>query len=230
MVQADLPSPNTAGGPDNGRSADQPDGAARAIPRESITGVIMAGGKGRRMGGEDKGLLQIRGKPMLQYVLETLRPQVGRILINANRNQDRYRQLGYPVVADISGDFLGPLAGMASALQASDTEYLLTVPCDSPLLPASLAEVLFQALHRQQAEISVATDGQRMQPVFALLRRSLLPSLLEYLDNGGRKIDTWYAQHSTALADCSAFPDAFLNVNTPEEQTQVERKLTDLER
>ena len=230
MAPADQSPQDTAGSRHKSRCAEPPGETTRGMPRASITGVIMAGGKGRRMGGEDKGLLQIRGKPMIQYVLEALRPQVGRILINANRNQDRYRQLGYPVVADISGDFLGPLAGMASALQASDTEYLLTVPCDSPLLPASLAEVLFQALHRQQAEISVATDGQRMQPVFALLRRSLLPSLLEYLDNGGRKIDTWYAQHSTALADCSAFPDAFLNVNTPEEQTQVERKLTDLER
>lgn len=200
------------------------------ISRESITGVIMAGGQGRRMGGEDKGLLEIRGKPMIQYVLDTLRPQVGRILINANRNQERYRELGCPVVTDISGDFLGPLAGMASALQTSESEYLLTVPCDSPLLPARLAEVLSEALQGQQAEISVATDGERMQPVFALLRRSLLPSLLEYLAQGGRKIDTWYAQHRTALADCSGFPDAFLNVNTPQEQALVERKLMDLER
>jgi molybdenum cofactor guanylyltransferase len=190
----------------------------------------MAGGKARRMGGEDKGLLEVRGKPMIAYVLETLRPQVGQLLINANRNQDRYRELGYRVVTDIRGDYLGPLVGMASAMQASDTEYLLSVPCDSPLLPTRLADALFQALDRQQAEISVAYDGRRMQPVFALLRRSLLPSLLEYLNHGGRKIDTWYTERHTALADCSRFPDAFLNVNTPEEQALVERKLEELAR
>ena len=230
MAQADQPPPDTPDSRDNSHCVQQPCGTARGIPRESITGMVMAGGKGRRMGGEDKGLLQIHGQPMIQYVLDALCPQVSRILISANRNQDRYRQLGYPVVTDISGDFLGPLAGMASALQACETEYLLTAPCDSPLLPATLAEVLFQALEQKRAELSVASDGQRMQPVFALLRRSLLPSLLEYLDNGGRKIDTWYAQHTTALADCSGFPDAFLNVNTPEDQTLVERKLMDLQR
>lgn len=230
MAEADQPPPDINGSQHASRPAEQPGEATRNIPRESITGVVMAGGKGRRMGGEDKGLLQIRGKPMIQYVLDALRPQVGRVLINANRNQERYRQLGYPVVPDINGDFLGPLAGMASALQESKTEYLLTVPCDSPLLPARLGELLYTALQEQRADISVATDGRRMQPVFALLRRRLLPSLLKYLDRGGRKIDTWYAEHTTALADCSCFPDAFLNVNTPEEQTLVEQKLTELAR
>ena len=230
MAEVDQPPPDIADSQHASRPAEQPGEATRSTPRESITGVVMAGGKGRRMGGEDKGLLQIRGKPMIQYVLDALRPQVGRVLINANRNQERYRQLGYPVVPDINGDFLGPLAGMASALQASETEYLLTVPCVSPLLPARLGELLYTALQEQQADISVATDGQRMQPVFALLRRRLLPSLLEYLDRGGRKIDTWYAEHTTALADCSGFPDAFLNVNTPAEQTLVEQKLTELAR
>lgn len=230
MAEADPSPPGIAGSRSTSHSREHPGKAIPVIARGSITGVVMAGGKGRRMGGEDKGLLQIRGKPMIEYVLETLRPQVGQILINANRNQEHYRRLGYPVVADISGGFLGPLAGMASALQASETEYLLTVPCDSPLLPARLAEVLSKALLEQKAEISVATDGERMQPVFALLRRSLLPSLLDYLDQGGRKIDTWYAQHPTALADCSGFPGAFLNVNTPEEQALVEQKLMDRER
>jgi molybdenum cofactor guanylyltransferase len=231
MAQLDQPPARCPpGGRDNEPYTEQPGAVAEAIPRDAITAVIMAGGKARRMGGQDKGLLVIRGKPMIQYVLDTLRPQVGKLLINANRNQDRYRELGYPVVADLSADYLGPLVGMASAMQASDTEYLLSVPCDSPLLPARLAEVLFQALHRQQAEISVAHDGQRMQPVFALLRRRLLPSLLDYLEHGGRKIDTWYAQHATALADCSGFPDAFLNVNSPEDQVLLERKLAELAR
>jgi molybdenum cofactor guanylyltransferase len=177
------------------------------------------------MGGADKGLLPLAGRPMVEHVVRALEPQVGAILINANRNLERYERLGLPVVCDRMGDFFGPLVGMASAMERATTPYLLTVPCDSPLVPADLAATLYRALADAGAELSVAHDGKRMQPVFALLDRALLPSLLAYLDAGGRKIDTWYAEHRVALADFSGQPQAFLNVNTPEDQAEVERLL-----
>jgi molybdenum cofactor guanylyltransferase len=200
------------------------------IPKKKITAVILAGGRAQRMGGEDKGLLPVHGKPMIEYIIETLKPQVGQILINANRNLERYQQYGYPVVSDIMGEYFGPLVGMASGIQSAQTEYVVTVPCDSPLLPNDLVSNLYMQLQKDDAELAVAHDGERMQPVFALLSCDLLPDLLHYLESGGRKIDTWYAQHATALADCSGFPDAFLNVNSPEDQVLVERKLAELAR
>ncbi len=203
-----------------------PNPEAAVVPREAITAVIMAGGKGRRMGGQDKGLLEVGGRPLIEYVRDALQPQVGRILINANRNRERYEGFGCPVIEDLSGGYLGPLVGMASGLAASETDYLLAVPCDSPLVPEALAERLYLALQATGAEIAVAHDGSRMQPVFSLLKRELLPNLRQYLQDGGRKIDTWYAQRSTALADFSEYPDAFLNINTEEERQELERKLT----
>ncbi len=198
---------------------------AAVLPQQDITGVILAGGRSQRMGGEDKGLIRIDGRPMIDHIIGTLGPQVGPLLINANRNLEDYRRFGYPVVPDSMGDFYGPLVGMASALQATETEYLLTVPCDSPLLPHNLAQALYGALHTHQAEISVAHDGVRMQPVFALLRRDLLANLLVYLEAGGRKIDTWYAQHRLVIVDFSDRADTFFNVNTQQERRMLERKL-----
>ena len=194
-------------------------------PKEDITAVILAGGRGRRMGGEDKGLVELAGKTMAEHVITAVRPQVGELLINANRNQDAYARLGYPVFADLVGDYSGPLAGMASAVQHARTAYVVIAPCDSPLVPENLVQRLYQAMHQAGAEISVAHDGNRMQPVFALLRRSLLESLQSFLDIGERKIDRWYAQHKTALADFSDQPETFLNVNTPEDRKALEDKL-----
>lgn len=195
------------------------------LPRPDITGVILAGGRSQRMGGEDKGLVRIDGRPMVDHIIRALSPQVGPLLINANRNLDDYRGFGYPVIPDIMGDFYGPLVGMASALQVTETDYLLCVPCDSPLLPHNLAQALYGALHARQAEIGVAHDGSRMQPVFALLRRDLLADLLTYLEAGGRKIDTWYAQHRLVIVDFSDRADTFFNVNTQQERRMLERKL-----
>ena len=195
------------------------------VPRQEITAVILAGGLARRMGGQDKGLMLLNGQPMIEHVIAALIPQVGTLLINANRNLETYRSYGYPVIEDMMGDYFGPLVGMASGVQAAATPYLLSVPCDSPLLHAALAEILFRALEADQAEISVAHDGTRMQPVFALLRRELLPDLLAYLKNGGRKIDTWYAQHRLALADFSDWPDTFLNINTTDDRIDLEQKM-----
>jgi molybdenum cofactor guanylyltransferase len=193
--------------------------------KPEITAVILAGGKARRMGGEDKGLVDLGGRPMIEYVIEAIRPQVDTLTINANRNLERYEAYGFHVVTDMMGDYFGPLVGMASAMQVTDTPCLLTVPCDSPLLREDLASRLYAALLREDAELSVVHDGERMQPVFALLRTDLLSSLLAYLGAGGRKIDTWYNQHKVALADFSMFPDMFLNINTPEDQTALSRRL-----
>jgi molybdopterin-guanine dinucleotide biosynthesis protein A len=199
--------------------------AAPRIPLEDISAVILAGGRARRMSGEDKGLIELKGRPLIYHIITALRPQVGEILINANRNLERYRAFGYPVIEDIMGDFFGPLVGMATGMQATDKPYLLTVPCDSPLVPAQLAGSLYRALIGEKAELSVAHDGVRMQPVFALLDCRLLPGLLDYLNGGGRKIDTWYARHRLALADFSAVPEMFLNLNTPEDKTALESRL-----
>lgn len=179
------------------------------------------------MGGNDKGLLQVAGRPMIEHVIASLRPQVDCLLINANRNHDTYLRYGLPVIADALAGFQGPLAGMASALHASRTPLLVTVPCDSPFVPASLVLRLAQALLAQDAEIATAHDGERMQPVFSLLRTELLRSLQAFLARGERKIDRWFALHRTAIADFSDQPDTFLNVNTPGEIERVEALLRD---
>ncbi len=195
-------------------------------PRQDITGVVLAGGRARRMGGEDKGLIRVGGEAMVVHALRGLEPQVGALLVNANRNQERYAELGgCDVVTDTEGDYAGPLAGMASAMQRATTRYILTVPCDSPLLAPSLGERLFGALLADDAEISVAHDGTRMQPVFALLDCALRQSIVDYLASGGRKIDAWYAQRRLAIADLSDDPDMFLNINTPEDHTLLEDRL-----
>jgi len=195
-------------------------------PRDDITGVVLAGGRARRMGGEDKGLVQVDGEAMVVHALRGLAPQVGRLLINANRNQERYAELGgCDVLADSDGDYAGPLAGMASAMQHATTRYILTVPCDSPLLAPNLGERLFAALLAADADISVAHDGIRMQPVFALLDCALRQSIVDYLVSGGRKIDAWYAEQRLALGDLESHPDMFLNINTPEERALLEKRM-----
>jgi molybdopterin-guanine dinucleotide biosynthesis protein A len=195
-------------------------------PRRDITGVVLAGGRARRMGGEDKGLIRVNGEAMVVHALRGLAPQVGPLLVNANRNQERYAELGgCDVIADADGDYAGPLAGMASAMGRATTRYILTVPCDSPLLATGLGERLFGALLADDAEISVAHDGTRMQPVFALLECALGQSIVDYLAAGGRKIDAWYAQQRLAIADLSDDPDMFLNINTPQDHTLLESRL-----
>ena len=202
--------------------------SARPAPagNPDITGVILAGGRARRMGGQDKGLVELNGRPMVAYVAEALRPQVGALLVNANRNLERYGRLtGCPVIPDILGDYAGPLAGMASGMDAARTLYVLTVPCDSPFVPCDLASRLLDALVRESGELAVAHDGKRLQPVFALLRRGLVASALAYLESGERKIDLWYARHRMVAVDLSDEPEAFLNVNTPEDCAAVNARL-----
>lgn len=195
-----------------------------AYPAEQVTGVVLAGGRGRRMGGEDKGLVAIAGRPMVLQVIERLRPQVGALLISANRNQTRYAEMtGCRVVTDLHPDYAGPLAGMASAMEAADTRFILTSPCDAPLLPRDLGPRLYRALADEDSELGVAHDGERIQPVFALLERDLLGSMIACLDSGERKIDRWYARHRMAKADFSEAPRSFANVNSPEDRIAIER-------
>lgn len=196
-----------------------------ACTESSVTGVVLAGGRATRMGGEDKGLVRLAGRPMVEHVLRALVPQVSTVVINANRNRARYAAFGYPVMADDMTDFQGPLAGMCAALAAVRTELTLFVPCDSPLLPPDLADRLMRALTGADSEIAVAFGAQRLQPVFALMQTALEPSLRAYLAAGGRKIDRWYAQHRCAHADFSDAPDTFVNVNTPEERDLLSARL-----
>ena len=197
----------------------------RFVPRDEITGVILAGGRARRMGGRDKGLITIGGRAMVEHVIDALRPQVGTLLISANRNPRAYGRYGYPVVPDGVGDFSGPLAGMATAMQRAGTPFIVTVPCDSPLLPEHLVARLYATLIEHGAEISVAYDGQRIQPVFALLRRSLLENLIGFLNAGHRRVEHWYSQHETAPTDFSDNSETFFNVNTPEDGIALEERL-----
>lgn len=194
-------------------------------PRKAITGVILAGGRAQRMGGVDKGLIWLNGKPMIEHVIAALRAEIDNLLINANRNQERYAAFGYPVIPDIMDGYLGPLAGMASGMRAAGTPYIVTAPCDSPLIAGNLVQRLYETLTREGADISVAHDGERMHPVFALIRRDLLPNLLDFLDSGQRKIDRWYAQHRLAVAYFRDRPGAFRNVNSPEERAELESEL-----
>lgn len=199
--------------------------AASGYPLETISGLVLAGGQAQRMGGVDKGLVELDRRPMIAWVLEALRPQVGRVLINANRNLEVYGRYGVTVVPDSVAGFLGPLAGVLSALEAIDTDLLLTVPCDSPLVAPDLGRCLHAALERESADLAVAHDGQRQQPVFLLLRRTLAADLKDYLAGGGRKIDRWFGRHRVADADLSHRPDSFVNVNDARDRQQVESLL-----
>ena len=185
--------------------------------RAEITAVILAGGMGRRMGGQDKGLVELDGEPLILHVIRALEPQVGEVLINANRNLHRYADFGHAVVRDDLEGFQGPLAGMLSAMRRAQTPLLLTVPCDAPLLPGDLAARLATDLREQDARIAVAHDGRRLQPVHALMETALADDLEAFLASGERKIDRWYARHPMSETDFSDRPETFVNVNTLEE-------------
>lgn len=195
------------------------------VPKADITGLILAGGRAQRMGGVDKGLVEVKGKPLIAHVLERLVPQVSRVIINANRNLSEYRAWAQTVVTDRTDSFDGPLAGMASGLEATDTEYMLTCPCDSPLLTSDLAERMYLQSATEKAEVAVASDGQRLHPVFLLVHRSLLPSIVAYLDAGERKIDKWFMQHNFTVVDFSDKSETFLNVNTLLEKEELAARL-----
>jgi molybdenum cofactor guanylyltransferase len=182
----------------------------------AITGVVLAGGMGRRMASVDKGLVVFRSKPMVAHVIERLAPQVSSLIINANRSVDAYASFGYPVLSDAISGFAGPLAGLHAAMRVCTTQWLVSAPCDSPFLPLDLVARLFEAVQRDSAEIAVADSDNVAQPVFAMYNAALLPSLEAFLNSGERKIDRWTAKHRVANV---AFTDAhaFANINTIEE-------------
>lgn len=199
--------------------------SSRPQTGRGITAIVLAGGRATRMGGIDKGLVELAGRPMIAHVLAALAPQVERVLINANRNLDRYAEFGWPVVPDDERGFLGPLAGLATGLRAAATPLLLTCPCDCPLLAPDLVARLYCALERERAEIAVPFDGERLQPVFALVSRELHDSLVAYLGAGDRKIDRWFEQHRLVRVDFSDRPENFVNVNDPQERAALEARL-----
>jgi molybdopterin-guanine dinucleotide biosynthesis protein A len=188
-----------------------------------ITGVVLAGGQGRRMGSIDKGLVLLDDRPMVAHVLERLRPQVDEILINANQHHAEYAAFGYPVVADAIGGFAGPLAGLQVALARASFPLLATAPCDSPFLPADLVTRLAAALHAAKADLAVARTFDQPHPVFALVRREVLPHLGGFLAGGGRKIDAWYATLNTVEVAFDDEAEAFRNINTAAELKAASR-------
>ena len=177
------------------------------------------------MGGSDKGLAMLDGRPMIEHVIGALTPQVDALMISANRNLERYRDYGYPVISDADHGYLGPLAGIAGALARAESEFLLSAPCDAPFVPGDLAARLRTALEEQSAELAVVDTGDRLQPVFMLLSTHLRGSLNRFLDKGGRKIDAWFAAHDVAPADFSDCAEAFTNINTPHEKQRAEQRL-----
>ena len=196
------------------------------ISNKDITGLILAGGRAQRMGGIDKGLISFHDKPLIESAIARLKPQVQTIVINANRNITKYATYGYPVIMDETPDFSGPLAGFSVGLKACKTPYLLTAPCDSPLLPNKLAELLSTEMERGDFQLVYASskeaDGKIWaQPVFCLMRANLYDSLANFLLKGDLKIDRWFTElrSSTVIFDD---PQVFANVNTPEELKLLE--------
>ena len=192
-------------------------------PTPAVTGIILAGGQGRRMGGVDKGLQPLRGKPMAAWVIDRLAPQVAELLINANQNIDDYRSFGYRVIPDEIAGFAGPLAGLQRGLSAASHDWVVTTPCDSPFLPRDLVARLYRAAAAGHADLAVAKTGDQPHPVFALCRRSVLPGLTQFLEHGGRKIDAWYAALRVVEVPFDDQAEAFSNINTADELDKYER-------
>jgi molybdopterin-guanine dinucleotide biosynthesis protein A len=190
------------------------------VKPDMITGLVLAGGRGSRMGNVDKGLQTFRGVPMLSHVLHRLAPQVGKLIINANRNLPYYLKFGLPVWPDELSGFPGPLAGLQTGLLHCDTPYLVTAPCDSPFLPENLVARLSSALVAQEADLAVAVteekERRQTHPVFCMVKTSQLPQLTEYLQNGGRAFGAWQAslKHTEVCFEDGA---AFCNINTAED-------------
>lgn len=183
--------------------------------RENVSGIVLAGGQGRRMGGVDKGLQLLHGQPMVAHAIARLAPQVGEIVVNANQNLDAYRAFGHRVVPDAIGGFAGPLAGLHAGLGAATRAFAVTAPCDSPFLPEDLVARLMGAL--EQNDLAVAKTGDQPHPVFSLVRVAVRGHLEAFLAAGGRKIDAWYATLKVVEVPFDDEADAFRNINTVDE-------------
>lgn len=200
----------------NTMSADQ------SLP--SITAVILAGGKARRMDGADKALLSLAGKPLLAHIIAVLRPQVDAIVLNSNRPAAQYTQFGLPLIADTLPEQPGPLAGLLSALQACDSELLLSVPCDTPCLPTDLVARLRTTLTNSDADVCTVSDGEHLHAAIMLVRRRVRASLEAYLAAGHRKVQDWLYAQKLAVANFSDRPGAFSNINTSQDLQQLEQR------
>ncbi len=195
-----------------------------------ISSIILAGGRATRMGGADKGLVQLQNKPLIQHVIQRLTPQVDEIIINANRGINQYQAFDYLVLEDEKSGFSGPLAGFCLGLKHAKHDFILTVPCDSPLLPLDLASRLLAALIENNADIAIATSNGDTHPVFCLCKKNLLGSLEDYLNNGGRKVSAWQKEQEYIQVDFSDCidkngHDAFINLNTLEDISTLELDL-----
>ena len=189
-----------------------------------VTGVILAGGLARRMNNQDKGLINYKGRPMVSYAIAALAAVADQSIINANRNLEHYQQFGLPVIADQTGNFDGPLAGVLTAMIHADTDILLVMPCDSPLVKAEHLQKLLLTRAEHDADVAVAFDGERLHPVFLAIKTSLKTSLQDYLNSGQRKIDRWLEQQKMVKADFSNEPEIFININTLTELSELEAK------
>jgi molybdenum cofactor guanylyltransferase len=196
-----------------------------------ISAIILSGGRATRMSGVDKGLVLLKDKsslqqkPLIAHVVARLKPQVGEILINANREIVAYAAFGLPVLKDDSDEFIGPLAGFSLGLQHAKHEYVLTVPCDSPLLPLNLVERLYNGMAASRMDITCASSDGNTHPVFCLMKKNVLPSLLAYIESGERKVSTWQKSQKYAEVDFSDCKAAFTNLNTFEDLKALELKL-----
>ncbi len=198
------------------------------IPDERVTGVILAGGQARRMGGIDKGLVKLNGIAMCKIVIDRLQPQVFEVVVNANRNIEVYRDFGVRVIQDETPGFLGPLAGLASAMAVAETPWIITVPCDGPFLSSDYVFRMAQ-MAEEDVEIVVARDSDRMQPTYILVKTELLDSLNEFLRSGERKIDKWFVKHRYAEADFADSPECFLNINTEQDREKAQHRISQYE-
>lgn len=199
---------------------------ADSCDRSQVAGVILAGGQARRMGGIDKGLVTVHGKTMCEIVIERLSSQVSEILINANRNLSAYQKFSWPVVPDEMTGFLGPLAGLASAMKVTRLPWIITAPCDGPFLNRNYVSRMFAEVS-DNVRIVVARDTERMQPTFLLAQTALFEDLSQFLHSGERKIDRWFVKHNYTTADFSDSPDCFLNINTDEDRLNAEERMAE---
>jgi len=190
-----------------------------------VSAIILAGGRATRMNGIDKGWALLNQRALISHVISRLSPQVDDIMINANRELDRYAALGYPVWSDSYPDFVGPLAGISLGLQHSKHEHVLSVPCDCPLLPADLAQRLLSGLNEHKAEIAVASCHGRSQPVFCLCKKNVLPTLHAYLQQGHRRVSDWQKSLAYVEVDFTDKERAFINLNTADDLAALELQL-----
>ena len=195
-----------------------------------ISSIILSGGRAKRMNGVDKGLVQLQQKSLIAHVIARLKPQVDEIFINANREIAEYETFGLPVLKDENDEFIGPLAGFALGLKHAKHDFVLTVPCDSPLLPLDLVERLYNSMSASRMDIACASSGGNTHPVFCLMKKSVLPSLLAYIESGERKVSTWQKSQQYVEVDFSDCvlqdgTSAFTNLNTFEDLAALELKL-----